>query len=156
LANGGEQLFLRRSFHHVTLRAGTERALSEDGLLKSGVNENQQTGTLRFEGFKKFKAVAGAQAQCSQQQLRFALVDSVARITNVVDLAADDHIVLRIQKVRDAVAKERVLFQNQDPDFTGMLFWGGHVGAYALRDCGVFFAILGAQMSSREFPGVNS
>src|SRR5437764_1543878 len=52
LANGGEQLVLRSLFHHVTVCAGTEGALCEDGFLKSGINENQQSRMLRLERFK--------------------------------------------------------------------------------------------------------
>src|ERR1043165_6714629 len=80
-ANGGEQLFLRRSFHHVTLRAGTESALCENGLLESGINEDQQSRTLRFKTFQKLEAVAGPQSQRSEQQWRFAFLDFVTRVT---------------------------------------------------------------------------
>jgi hypothetical protein len=48
-ANRSEQLFLRRFFHHVTLRACTESTLCEDGFFESGINENQQSRKLRFE-----------------------------------------------------------------------------------------------------------
>src|SRR5437763_15632005 len=72
-------------FHHVTVCAGSEGALCEDGFLKSGINENQQSRMLQLERFKKFEAVAGAQPQCNQQQVRLAFLDLVAasRIVSV-------------------------------------------------------------------------
>jgi hypothetical protein len=119
---------------------------------KAGINEDKQSRALRLERFNKLQAIAGAQAQRSQQQLRLGLLDLVARIANVASLAADDHVRLRIQTMGDAVPKQRVLFQNQDAGFgVGVLFWGGHLCACALRDCGVLFAIFAEQMSSREF-----
>ena len=152
-ANGGEQLFPRSFFHHVTVCARSESALCEDGFLKSRVNENQQSRTLRLERLKKFEAVTSTQPQCSQQQLRFAFVDFVARITNVVSLATDNHVWLRIQNLRDAVPKQRVLFQNQDACFYRMLFWGGHVRA--THDCAVLFAIRGgANVKLGILPGL--
>src|SRR4029077_9971204 len=75
-----------------------------------------------------------------------AFMDFMARITNVVSLATHNHVWLRIQKIGDAVPKQRVLFQNHDPRFSGMLFWGGHVCA-----CAQVFAIHAVGMSSREF-----
>src|SRR5262249_31745541 len=70
---------------------------------------------------------------------------------NVVSLATHNHVRLRIQKIRHAMPKQRVLFQNEDANFCGVLFRGGHVRACALRDRGMSFAIRGEQMSSREF-----
>src|SRR5262245_50173331 len=84
LANGGEQLFLWSFFHHETVCAGTERALGEDGLLESGINEDQQIRALRLERFKEFETVASTQPQCSEQHLRFAFLELVARVTNAV------------------------------------------------------------------------
>src|SRR5437762_13141220 len=69
LANSGEQLVLRSLFHHVTVCAGSEGALCEDGFLKSGINENQQSRMLRLERFKKFEAVAGAQPRSEERRV---------------------------------------------------------------------------------------
>src|SRR5204862_2138184 len=121
LANSGEQLVLRSLFHHVTVCAGSEGALCEDGFLKTGINENQQSRMLRLERFKKFEAVAGAQPQCNQQQVRLAFLDLVAGIANIVSLATYNHVRLRIRKMCDAIPKQRVLFQNQDAGFYRML-----------------------------------
>src|SRR5204862_2102916 len=151
LANSGKQLVLRSFLHHVTVCASTEGALCENGLLKSRVNKNQQSRTFRFERFKKFEAVTGAQPQCGKQQLRLAFLDFVARITNVVSLATYNHVWLRIQKMCDAVPKQRVLFQNQDAGFYRMLFWSGHVRACALRNCGKVFCHFGGVNVKLEF-----
>src|SRR6266513_1554564 len=101
----------------VMFVGGTKSTLCEDGFLESGINENQQSRTLRFESFKKFEAVTGAQPQRSQQQVRLQLLDLVARITNVVSFTADNHVLLGIQKIGNTVPKQRVLFQNDNSCF---------------------------------------
>ena len=145
---GGEQLFLRRFFHHVTLRAGTESALCEDGFLESGVNENQQSRTLRFERFKKFEAVAGTQPQCSQQQVRLATPGSCGAHHECCQSprrrscpAGNSEDGQRRAEAAGALPKRGFVFL-QDA-FLGR--------TCALRTRARLFAISAEQMSSREF-----
>jgi hypothetical protein len=67
-----------------------------------------------LERLHKFQAIAGTQAHGSQQQLRLAFRDLVARVPDIVTFAADNHIRLRIEIIDDPLAKQRMLFQDYD------------------------------------------
>src|SRR6266496_6558378 len=135
LANGRQQLFFWRCFHHVTVCAGAQAALCEDCFLKGRIHKDQQTGLLSLERLNKFQAVASTEPQSCDDQLRFAFRDLIPHIANVASLTANNHIRLRIETIGDSVAKQRMLFQDQDASFCGGASWNAHASPSRLSEC---------------------
>ena len=121
--NGGQQFFLGRFFHHVPIRARAEGALCKQDFLKGRIHQDQQSRPFFLEALNKFQAVAGPEPQRSEQQMRFALSDLMARIPHAVGFAAHHQVRLRIEAICDPVAKQRVLFQHEDALFRDL--WCG-------------------------------
>src|SRR4029077_6807122 len=119
-ANRSQEVFFWRVFHDVTVCAGAQGALCEDCFLKGRIDKDQQTGFLSLERLNKFQTVAGAEAQSCNQQLRLAFRDLVTCIANVVGLTAYLQVRLSIHKIGDPVAKQRMLFQDQDSRCHGL------------------------------------
>src|SRR5881392_1141190 len=78
---------------------------------------------LRLERLDKFQAVAGAQPQRSQQQLRFAFCDLASRARNAVRFAAGNHVRLAIDESDDSVAKQWMLVHDEDSGFSDVFSW---------------------------------
>src|SRR6266480_5265970 len=139
LANGRQQLFFRRGFHHVTLCACPQSALCEDCFLEGRIDKHQQTGSLSLERLNKFQTVAGTEAQSCDQQLRLAFRDLITYTANVVGLTAYQQVRLSIQKIGDPVAEQRVLFQDQDASFCDGPSWAAHASLTGLSECEISF-----------------
>src|SRR5438552_6748216 len=135
LANGRQQFFFWRCFHHVTVCAGAKGALCEDFFLEGRIDKDQQSGLLSLERLNKLQAVASAQPKGDHQQLRLAFCNLVAGIRNVVRFAANNHIRLRIEIIGDSVAKQRMLFQDQDASFCGGPSRAAHASLSGLSGC---------------------
>src|SRR5262245_44506959 len=133
-ANRSEQFFFWRRFHYVTVCASAQGALCEDCFLKGRIDKNQQTGFLSPERLNKLQTVAGAETQSCDQQLRLGFRDLIARIANVVGLAAYQQAGLSIQKIGDPVAKQWMLFQDQDSSRDGSS-WNASASLGRLSGC---------------------
>ena len=74
-------------------------------------------------------------AQSCDQQLRLAFHQSHYCIANVVGLTAYQQVRLSIQTIGDPVAKQRVLFQDQDARFGDEPSWNAHASLSGLSEC---------------------
>jgi hypothetical protein len=66
--------------------------------------------------------------------MRLAFRDLTPRIANVAGLTAYQQVRLSIQKIGDPVAKQRMLFQDQDSDFCDSASWNAHANWVGFRN----------------------
>src|SRR5262249_50763202 len=118
------------------ISAGAQGALREDCFLKGRIHKNEQAGFLNPDRLYEFQTVARTEAQSCDQQLRLGFRDLTTCITNVVRLTAYQQVRLSVQKICDPVAKQRMLFQDQDSSCDGSS-WNARASLSRLFECQV-------------------